>query len=110
MILESGPSGTLSSPPRAEIVGAGSPFVAARMPLNPPSDDPTASLMIRFGRSWKSCALTTGENTAAVDAIATSDDVSYAPSVTASISGRAIASPVILMTAMRCCSIACHTR
>ena len=50
------------------------PFSTRRMPLNPPSDEPTASLMNRFGRSSNSWSLTVGENTAAVDAIATRQD------------------------------------
>ncbi len=52
------------------------PFSTRRMPLKPLSEEPTASLMNRLGSSSNSWSFTTGENTAAVEAMATRDDVS----------------------------------
>ncbi len=52
------------------------PFSTSRIPLKPLSDEPTASLMNRFGSRSKSWSFTTGEKTAAVELMATSDDVS----------------------------------
>ena len=70
--IVSGPRATLTRPVALAVL----PFSTSRMPLNPLSDDPTASLMNRFGRSSKNWSLTTGENTAAVELMATSDDMS----------------------------------
>jgi hypothetical protein len=37
------------------------------MPLFPPSDEPTASIIMRFGNRTKNWSFTDGENVAALD-------------------------------------------
>ena len=67
-----GPIVMLMRPPALTVA----PFSTRRMPLNPVSDEPTASLMKRLGSRSSSSSFTTGENTAAVEPSAKSDEVS----------------------------------
>jgi hypothetical protein len=63
-------------------VTVGPPFMAVApaltkvTPSPPASDDPMASVRIRLGKIRRKSSLTLGENTAAVDVTAYSDDAS----------------------------------
>ena len=76
-----------------------SPLATIRMPLEPVSDEPMASMIIRFGNSSRYWSFTVGEKIAAVEASTNIDDRSSASgppsSSSASIIGRAMASPVM---------------
>ena len=66
----------------AHRVTVGPPFIAVwpcvtwTWPLAPVSEEPMASLTTRLGNRSRNWSLTLGENTAAVDASANSDEVS----------------------------------
>lgn len=108
---ESGTALMVMPPPS----GAVWPFTATPTPLAPDSDAPTASETMTPRRSMNA-SFRVGEKSAALDATANSEDRSYDPSApsargssTASISGRAMASPVIMMTLTFSSSTAFHT-
>jgi len=50
------------------------PGLIIETPLLPDSDDPMASVMIRFGNLSKNASFTEGENSAAVDVMPINDD------------------------------------
>ena len=82
------------------------------MPLAPPSDEPTASVMTRFGKRSRNWSLSDGEKMAAVDDSDRSDDRSrpaLGSSSSASTSGRAMASPVIISELAFSASTSRHT-
>ena len=74
------------------------PFVTTVMPLLPPSDEPTASVMRMLGRWSKKSSFTGALNSAAEDTTAKSDDRSWLVpgSSSDSTSGLPMASPVII--------------
>ena len=82
------------------------------MPFMPVSVEPIASVITRFGpSSSRSCSFTVCEKIAAVLPNDSSDEMSTSPFMrsSASASGRAIASPVTLMTLTRSRSMVRHT-
>ena len=82
------------------------------MPFPPPSDEPMASVITTFGKWSKNWSFSDGENTAAVDEIDSIDDRSrplLGSSSSASTSGRAMASPVIIIELAFSSSTSRHT-
>ena len=90
-----------------------SPLATVRIPLDPVSELPMASMITRFGKSSRYWSFTVGEKIAAVEARTKSDDRSRASgppsSSRASIIGRAMASPVMLRLLMASRSTVRHT-
>src|SRR5262245_383441 len=89
------------------------PASTTTMPLAPPSDEPTASVITRLGNRSRYWSFTDGENTAAVDDSEMIDDRSrllLGSSSRASINGRPMASPVIMIAFTFSSSISSHTR
>ncbi len=93
-------------------MGAFVPRSTIEYPFDPPSDDPTASVSTMVGSSSMSRSFSEGEKSAAVLPIPNSDDRSYSASGAsrASIIGRAIASPVIMIMLIFSCSTRRHVR
>ncbi len=78
-----------------------SPFFTIEIPLPPPSDDPIASVMTKFGKLSRNSSLDACEKSTALDETAKSDDTSGAVLfsfmvLNSSSKGRAMASPVIM--------------
>ena len=88
------------------------PGSTTTMPLAPPSDDPMASVITSLGKRSRNWSFTDGENTAAVDDSEMIDDRSrflLGSSSRASINGRPMASPVIMIAFTFSSSTRCQT-
>ena len=101
-------TGVTVGPPRMAVL----PGSTTTMPLAPPSDEPTASVITRLGKRSRNWSFTDGENTAAVDDSEMIDDRSrflLGSSSRASINGRPMASPVIMIAFTLSSSTRRHT-